>query len=89
MLMSRQRITGIPFTSRPEDEGFEDTFVPVVGLANIKDFDYDSETNVIYWMEVSKGGTNVSDATLNSCLVLECCGHVRLPFWLLVILCRH
>ena len=60
MLMSRQRITGIPFTSQPEDEGYEDTFVPVVGLKNIIDFDYDSKTNVIYWMEVSKGGANVS-----------------------------
>ena len=56
MLVNRRQIAGVPFTSQPDDEGFGETFVSVVGVSNIIDFDYDSSKNYIYWIELTQGG---------------------------------
>jgi len=64
MLVNRRQIAGIPFTSQPDDEGFGETFVSVVGVSNIIDFDYDSSKNFIYWIEVTRdGGVSHSRST--------------------------
>lgn len=76
MLVNRRQIVGIPFTSQPDDEGFGETFVSVVGLSPIIDFDYDSRKNLIYWIELSKRGGSVShtrgDVDLTQIFVVLC-----------------
>ena len=67
MFMKQNQIVGIPFDSSPETEGFSDTFVPVMGVKNGHDFDYDSEKGYIYWVEYNSQSKEVSDLMNQIC----------------------
>ena len=51
---SPQTISGLPYNSDPSQEGLTNTIVPVSGIQNIVDFDYDSENGMIYVVQYSE-----------------------------------
>ena len=60
MLMRRSQIISLTFDSTPDDEGISRAMVPVMGLTLPRDFDYDSKTGYIYWVEYDNAKHTVS-----------------------------
>ena len=59
MLLASGQIVGLDLDSSPATDGFSTSVVPVIGITNGNDFDYDSRDGVIYWVEYSERNQKV------------------------------
>ena len=63
-VMRSQYISSVLFNSTPDDEGVSAGMVPVTGMKNARDFDFDSKTGFLYWVEYDEEKKTVSGAKI-------------------------